>query len=221
MTAAIETLLEEVAVAELAAILDSAPPDDEVLAKIHWAEANATRARKLEEHILAIQQAPHTCLLHYPLSDKEPPMPVQKKLATRLAEYQEALEWVKASPSAKDYLERRQRAYYLSSLIPGLARSEGVKVPTLDPIPANPYAESPAPEPKAKKGKEVAQAEVVEQELSAGEIASHLSHNFWALCQKVEALSDREAIRPALDVLHSRLQVAYGLLDEVVVEKGA
>ena len=48
-----------------------------------------------------------------------------------------------------------------------------------------------------------------------------MSHNFWALCQKVEALSDREAIRPALDVLHSRLQVAYGLLDEVVVEKGA
>ena len=50
-------------------------------------------------------------------------------------------------------------------------------------------------------------------------IAKSIASNFWALCFWIEELPDREQIRPALDVIYSRLQVAYALLDEAGAEQ--
>ena len=49
-------LTEDQAVDELARILDSAPPEDDALALIHWKQANSARAQQLEAHIIHLQR---------------------------------------------------------------------------------------------------------------------------------------------------------------------
>ena len=54
----------------------------------------------------------------------------------------------------------------------------------------------------------------------AQDIARNITGNFWPLCQAIEELPDREVMRPVVDIIHARLQMAYALLDEVVVGEG-
>lgn len=52
---------------------------------------------------------------------------------------------------------------------------------------------------------------------AADDLARGIARQFWPLCQALDAMDDREHVRPALDAIHARLQVAYGLLDETSV----
>ena len=54
---------------------------------------------------------------------------------------------------------------------------------------------------------------------TAHDLARAISCRFWPLCQAIEEMDDREQIRPALDVLHSRIQTVYALLDEATVSQ--
>jgi hypothetical protein len=59
----------------------------------------------------------------------------------------------------------------------------------------------------------------IQPEPTAQDRARDIQRLFWPLCQSIEDLPDREAIRPALDVIHARLQTAYALVDEAVVSE--
>ena len=52
---------------------------------------------------------------------------------------------------------------------------------------------------------------------TAREIARGIAREFWPLCQALDEEDDRQALRPALDAIHARLQMAYALLDEAAL----
>lgn len=53
----VHTLTEDQAVEELGQILDSAPPEEDVVALYHWKQEHTVRAQQLEHHILRLQRA--------------------------------------------------------------------------------------------------------------------------------------------------------------------
>jgi hypothetical protein len=64
------------------------------------------------------------------------------------------------------------------------------------------HAPTPAPEPEP------------ERTCTAVDLARDIQRAFWPLCQAIDSMDDRTGLRPALDAIHARIQIAYALVDE-------
>ena len=297
MKPSVNTLTEDQAVAELVALVDTRPSEDQVLEFNVWTRDNTFRKDQLEAHIIRLQNltkkedAPPQHLQPEVAKSAEPveKSPEKEKAVAKRKTPKEKMEsWAKSYHERIDRLERtpsvaslRSDASTLKSRMHNLAREFHLTLPELRPIPPLPPVKAQAPKPSkvdevldkhlprreeahpyepptleqlgittAARAREVGEALLAAQDppqekhvppwdiptvalvhvedppdqapepsYTALEIARYLARSFWPLCQQIEELPDREQIRPALDVIYSRLQVAYALLDKAGAEQ--
>lgn len=316
MKPAVTTLTEDQAVDELAAILDSAPSEDQVLELSVWKRDHTFRAQQLEAHIVHLQglakkqdalpqhlqpevATPAVGTQKSPEKEKRPVTPKKtpkEKLQTLVGQYERARARVLPDPGNRLF---RNRANVIKSHLKALCKEFKLQEPKLEPLPELPDPKprntwtkkvkaAPAPskvdevldkhlpsreeahpyepptleelgittvararevgeallasqgppwdiptvplvhvEDPPVRAPEPSQADIYahhagpqrEPSYTALEIARYLAGSFWPLCQQIEEMPDREQIRPALDVIHTRLQMAYALVDEGGVEQ--
>ena len=141
----VHTLTEDQAVEELAEIFDSAPPEEDQLARIHWSQKNAGRAQQLELHITHLQKQvappphlqPETAVASLPVPIKEKrPMAAKKtpkeKLAGLVDAYHVLVEKLQTDPTNRRY---RDDASTCKSRMSTLEREFHLTRPELQPIP--------------------------------------------------------------------------------------
>ena len=148
MKPAVNTLTEDQAVGELAALLDSAPPEDQVLEFAVWKRDNSARAQQLEAHIIHLQNlvkkedAPPQHLQPEP---KEKAMVTKKKTPTErlnslVGKYEAARIKVLADPAAQ---KLRNAANVVKSHIKAYTSEFKLTMPQLEPLPQLPDPKSP------------------------------------------------------------------------------
>ena len=148
MKPAVNTLTEDQAVGELAALLDSAPPEDQVLEFAVWKRDNSARAQQLEAHIIHLQNlvkkedAPPQHLQPEP---KEKAMVTKKKTPTErlnslVGQYEAARIKVLADPAAQ---KLRNAANVVKSHIKAYTSEFKLTMPQLEPLPQLPDPKSP------------------------------------------------------------------------------
>ena len=156
----VHTLTEDQAVEELAEIFDSAPPEEDQLARIHWSQENAARAQQLEQHIAHLQRRdggpggspapsgeqqvappphlqPETAEASLPIPTKEKTVPAKKtpkeKLQSLVDSYHVLVAKLQDDPTNRRY---RDDASTCKSRMSNLERDFHLTRPELQPIPS-------------------------------------------------------------------------------------
>ncbi|HLP31480.1 MAG TPA: hypothetical protein VK150_08970, partial [Geothrix sp.] len=137
----VRALTEEDAVERLAAVLDTAPPETDVLARYHWIQENAQLVQQLEAHILHVQKNP---------PEEKPKMTHQETLTAMVREIESLVTRAGNALDRASYLDLYQKQNNLRNKAKSFASKHDLEEPVFPAQPVNPFAKKKTPQPAVK-----------------------------------------------------------------------